>query len=154
MSNFNGLNGSWRLVSFEQVLHSGQESKPLGESPSGLLLYQADGQMSAQLSVTNPIRFANDDPELATADEAVTAWRTFFSYFGFFGVRLEEKIVVHHVEGCSFPNWIGTEQIRHFRFDGRARLILETPSSSGRLTAIWQRTACLQNISEARPTGR
>jgi Lipocalin-like domain len=57
------LLGSWGLVSFEQVLASGEVLKPFGDSPSGLILYEADGRMSAQVSVGSPATFAHDAVE-------------------------------------------------------------------------------------------
>lgn len=131
--------GSWGLLSFEDVLPSGEVLKPFGDSPLGLILYHADGHMSAQVSVGNPARFASEDTLRTNAAEAANAWRTYFGYWGSFKVYAEKGVVVHRVEGCSFPNWIGTEQVRHFRFDGANRLILETQSSSGHARVIWQR---------------
>jgi hypothetical protein len=131
--------GAWILVSFEHVLPSGEVSRPFGDSPTGLILYQADGRMSAQVSVANPKRFAGEEPVQASNEEAAAAWRTYFGYWGSFIVAAEKQAVVHRVEGSSFANWIGTEQVRHFRFDGANRLILQTQSPSGHSTAIWQR---------------
>jgi hypothetical protein len=131
--------GSWGLVSFEHVLPSGEESRPFGDSPSGLLLYQADGHMSAQVSVGTPARLASDDPDQASPEEASESWRSYFGYWGSFRVCTQDGVVVHHVEGSSFSNWIGTEQVRRFRFDGANRLILETDSSAGHWTLVWQR---------------
>jgi hypothetical protein len=131
--------GSWSLVSYAQVLPSGEVLRPFGESPSGLILYQADGQMSAHISVGSPAGFASDDSFQATAEEAAAAWRSYFSYWGSFTVDVEKGVVVHRVEGSSFSNWIGTEQARHFRFDGADRLILETSSPSGLFSLIWER---------------
>jgi len=110
--------GSWALVSFEHVLLSGEVSRPFGDSPTGSILYQSDGQMSAQLSVGSPTRLVNDDPDQASAEEATQAWRTYFGYWGSFKIVVEKRVVVHRVEGSSFSNWIGTEQVRHFNFDG------------------------------------
>jgi hypothetical protein len=131
--------GSWALVSLEHVLPSGNVSKPLGDAPSGSILYQSDGRMSAQVSVASPAKFTHDDPNEASTEEAAQAWRTYLGYWGSFEVFAEKGVVVHRVEGGSFSNWIGTEQVRHFRFDGANRLILEVQSSSGRSTLIWQR---------------
>lgn len=134
--------GSWGLVSYEHVLPSGDVSKPFGESPLGLILYQADGRMSAQISTARPARFASEDFQQASVEEAAEAWRTYFGYWGSFKVNMERGVVVHRVKGSSFSNWIGTEQVRQFRFDGTERLILETRSASGRWTLIWQRKGC------------
>ena len=131
--------GSWGLVSYEHALPSGEVSRPFGESPSGSILYQADGCMSAQVSTGSPARFASEDPFQVSVEEAARAWRTYFGYWGSFEVHTVRGIVVHHVEGSSFSNWIGTAQVRHFRFDGADRLFLETASSSGRWTLIWER---------------
>jgi hypothetical protein len=127
------------LVSFEHLLPSGEVSRPLGDSPSGSILYQSDGHMSAQVSVGSPARFANDDPDQASAEEATQAWRAYLGYWGSFKVVADKQVVIHRVEGSSFSNWIGTDQVRHFRFDGANRLILEAHSSSGRYTLIWQK---------------
>jgi len=133
--------GSWDLVSFEHVLPSGEASKPFGNSPVGLLIYQAEGRMSAQLSTGSPTALSSDDSLQASVEEAAAAWRTYFGYWGGFKVYPEEGVVAHRVQGSSFPNWIGTEQARHFRFDGPNRLILETESACGRYTLMWQRTS-------------
>lgn len=133
--------GSWGLVSYERVLASGEVLRPFGDSPSGLILYQASGFMSVQVSVGSPAKFASDDPFQPSAEEAAEAWRTYFGYWGSFEVDTDRGVVVHRIEGSSFSNWIGTEQVRHFRFDEIGRLILETSSSSGHFTVIWQRRA-------------
>lgn len=131
--------GSWSLVSFEEVLPSGEVLKPFGDTPLGSLIYQGDGHMSAQISVGSPAKFASDDPQEARDEEACAAWRAYFGYWGSFEVYADKRVIVHRVQGSSFSNWIGTEQVRHFRFDGANRLILETQSSSGRYTLVWQR---------------
>ncbi|MBV9302474.1 MAG: lipocalin-like domain-containing protein [Acidobacteriaceae bacterium] len=131
--------GSWTLVSFEHVPPSGEVLKPFGDSPAGLILYHPDGHMSAQVSAGSRKKLACEDPLEASPEEAAEAWRTYFGYWGSFAVDAEKRVVVHRVEGSSFPNWIGTEQVRHFRFDGANRLILETQFPSGHSTVIWQR---------------
>jgi hypothetical protein len=131
--------GSWSLVSFEHFHPSGKVLEPYGDSPIGSLLYQPDGHMSAQLCSSNPKRFATDDDSQAKAGEIVEAWQTYFGYWGTFDIRAEKGVIVHLVEGCSFPNWIGTKQLRYFRFDGPSRLILEAQSASGRYKLVWLR---------------
>jgi hypothetical protein len=139
LGSLNSFLGSWSLVSLHDTLPSAEVQKPFGESPMGLILYQADGHMSAQLSVARPKRLVSEDPLCASADEAANAWQTYFGYWGTFQVDADKGVVLHRVEGCSFPNWIGAEQVRHFRFDGADRLILEAQSGSVRSNLIWQR---------------
>jgi hypothetical protein len=132
--------GSWSLISFEHVLRSGQVQRPFGDHPTGLILYQADGHMSAQVSAGKSASLASEDPLEASAEEASAAWRRYFGYWGTFEVSAERGTVTHRVEGSMFPNWIGSEQVRFFRFEGADRLILEAETSSGRSTLLWQGT--------------
>ena len=131
--------GSWSLVSFEHVLPSGEVLRPFGDSPTGLIVYQTNGRMSVQIAVGGRKKLACEDPFQASPQEAAEAWRTYFGYWGSFVVNPENRVVVHHVEGSSFCNWIGTEQVRYFRFDEGNRLILESQSTSGHSIVTWQR---------------
>jgi hypothetical protein len=46
--------------------------------------------------------------------------------------------VVHHIQGSWFPNLIGTDQIRHFRFDGD-QLILDAVTAWGNVHIVWRK---------------
>lgn len=131
--------GSWSLVSCEHVLPSGEVLKPFGDAPLGSLLYQADGHMSAQVSARDRGQFASGYSLDGSAEEVSEAWQSYFGYWGSYQVFAESRVVVHRVEGSSFPNWVGTEQIRHFRFDESNRLILEMQSPTGQFTLIWRK---------------
>lgn len=131
--------GAWSLVSYAHVLVSGEVTRPYGDSPLGQLVYEASGYMSAQLSVGEPARLASSDSGGATEVEAAKAWRGYFGYWGTYRVEAEAGVVLHRVEGSSFPNWIGTEQRRQFRFESPDRLILEMQAQTGRYTLVWQR---------------
>ena len=39
---------------------------------------------------------------------------------------LGQNVVVHHVEGASHPDWIGTDQKRYFELSGN-RVVISTP---------------------------
>jgi 3-hydroxybutyryl-CoA dehydrogenase len=132
--------GAWRLVSFEAKAE-GETTYPFGREASGCLIYTPTGQMSVVLSKADRERFAGEDVRLATPEEKSAAFDSCFSYFGTFEVK--GNAVIHHVEHCTFPNWIGSDQARLFHFDGN-RLILETPPmpSGGRETIsrlVWER---------------
>jgi hypothetical protein len=130
--------GSWALISYELRLASGAVLKPFGDHPVGRILYQKNGEMSAQLMRPAPSPFANPDPLKATAEESDRAWRSYIGYWGKFRVDSETRTVVHHIEGGWFPNWIGQEQIRSFRFK-RDSLILEADSPAWHATLVWRR---------------
>jgi len=137
--NPNRLLGPWSLVAYKHVLPTGETLHPFGDHPSGMLVYQADGSMSVHISVGNPARLAGEDFRDAGAEDAAAAWRSYFGYWGTFQIHAEPQRVVHRVEGSSFANWIGTEQVRQFRFDASGCLLLETDFADGRYSLRWQR---------------
>ncbi len=54
--------------------------------------------------------------------------------------------MTHQVRGAWYPNWIGHDQIRHFKFDG-SRLLLSTPpliwdGQSFEYVLTWERISC------------
>jgi len=60
--------------------------------------------------------FKDDDWRKATDEEKAAAWSGYFGYFGTFTVDESAKTVTHHIEGGSFPNLVGTEQVRNYCF--------------------------------------
>jgi hypothetical protein len=116
--------GSWRLVSWQIPGEDGAPHYPLGKKAKGLIVYAPDGYMFAALMLPGRPRFAVEDPFGGSAYESMNAIRGYHTYCGRY--RLEEGHVVHTVEMALFPNMIGSEQVRYYRFEGD-RLILTTP---------------------------
>jgi hypothetical protein len=102
----------------------GKTTFPFGADASGVLVYTAAGQMSVFLSQSNRERFALAEAKAGTAAEKAAAFDSCFAYAGTF--ELANGRLTHRITHCTFPNWIGTEQVRSLSFDGN-RLILETP---------------------------
>jgi hypothetical protein len=134
------LLGSWSLVSWEERDAAGGMSYPLGPNAIGQLTYTRDGRMSAQLMRPSSPRFASEDWRQATTEDKSSAWGYYFGYFGTFSIDVVNKAVVHHIQGSWFPNLVGTEQIRHFRFDGD-QLILDAETEWGNVHIVWQKVA-------------
>jgi hypothetical protein len=53
------------------------------------------------------------------------------------------KTVTHHVRGASYPNWIDTDQLRQFKFEGSRLLLSSPPIVSGgeslKYVLTWER---------------
>ena len=130
--------GAWTLLSYELRLASGVVEKPMGERPLGRILYTNNGQMAAQVAAGGLDPLANADPLDATVEEAACAWLNYVGYWGTYTVDAAAGIVIHHVEGAWFPNWIGSDQERHYQFSGD-RLTLEAHSSTWHARLVWQR---------------
>jgi hypothetical protein len=76
------LLGTWRLLSFEARDSKGQLQYPLGEHVSGLLVYDAGGNMAAHVMKNDRPIFAANDPDRGTDAEVRTAFEGHASYFG------------------------------------------------------------------------
>jgi hypothetical protein len=123
------LIGTWNLLSWEIRASVGTVTYPLGESPRGVIVYDESGRMAVQLMDPDRLPSESSDPFGAEPDEIVTAWMGFISYAGRYEVDSRQLTVTHHLEICSFPNWVGTEQRRFYEFDGDL-LVLSTPPIS------------------------
>ncbi len=133
--------GSWQLVSWRIPGPGGQPHYPLGPDAQGLLVYAPDGYMFAALMTPGRPYFLGVDPLAGTPDECCSAMHGYHTYCGRY--RIEAGQVVHIVELCLFPNLLGSEQVRYYRFEGD-RLMLSTPPVSragvtGSAELIWRR---------------
>jgi hypothetical protein len=117
--------GTWRLVSSDGRSSTGDVSRPYGDSPVGLLIYGADGYMSATLMRLGRPHFATGDRLRGTAEELRLASEGFLGYCGTYEIDHARGIIVHHVTVADFPNIVGTDLIRRFTLDN-GTLALET----------------------------
>ena len=115
--------GTWKLMSYENRSED-QVTYPLGKNPVGYIMYNAEGYMAVALMASNRKRFLSMDILGGTTEEIVAAYGTYLSYCGKYAVT--EDRVIHHVEVSSYPNWIGEDQVRFYKFEGN-KLILSTP---------------------------
>jgi hypothetical protein len=112
-----GLIGTWQLVSYEARDSTGQLQYPLGKLVTGQLIYDADGNMSAHMMRNDRPTFASNDPVQGTDAEVRAAFEGHISYLGTYSVNGANQTVTHHIQGCSYPNWIGNDQVRHYKFE-------------------------------------
>jgi hypothetical protein len=102
-------------------------------------MYQPEGKMVACLMRRQRTRFAAGNRHEATPTECIAAYREYVSYFGSFTVQESDGTVTHHVEGATFSNWIGTDLVRNFIFQGNTlTLSLVAPNGSAH-QLIWER---------------
>ncbi|UVO13415.1 lipocalin-like domain-containing protein [Mycobacterium sp. SVM_VP21] len=97
---------------------TGAVSYPLGTAPRGLILYTADGYMSAQLT--------------GSADAAVAAY---IAYGGRFRVDEDTATVHHEVSVSMLPELLASPQPRQARVDGD-RLTLSATSTNDGVTTL------------------
>ncbi len=137
------LVGTWHVVS-AGTFRKDSAFEPFpeyGPNAIGYLMYDPTGHMC--VSLANPVhpRWANR--EKPTNDEKVRSYDSTFTYCGTYEVREKESQVIHRPELCSWPHYIGTDQVRNFRFvDDQLILSAEETPPNGeyrRYQITWQR---------------
>jgi hypothetical protein len=107
--------GAWELVSFvARNADTGEDRHPLGLAPLGLILYTADGHMSAQL-----------------ADAGMAG---FISYGGRFSVDEETSTLRHDVAVSLMPELLMQPQFRHAVIDGDVLTLSATRTDDAGVT--------------------
>ena len=129
--------GNWLLVTIENYDDTGV-ARP-GAYTGGRIMYDAAGQMSAQL--TRPDR----PPLPSDAGEAprAAAYTSYVAYYGAYEIDAAAGKVTHKVEGSLNPNWPKTDLPRYFAFsDGNHTLKLSIRNAAGRVTGTltWARS--------------
>jgi hypothetical protein len=102
--------GIWRLVSYEAEFQAtGEREAVLGNNPTGYIIFTPEGRFMVVL--TGEGRKAPN-----TDQDRADLLKSMFGYTGMY--RLEGDKFIVKVDVSWNPAWVGTEQVRFFRFDG------------------------------------
>ncbi len=96
--------GIWELQIWETVVDDSVVGYPLGEKASGFIADHPIGFMSVNISVSNRVRLATDDPFAGDPKFLAVDAKGYLSYCGPFSV-VSENEVIDHLKLCSFENW-------------------------------------------------
>jgi Lipocalin-like domain len=121
--------GVWKLTSFEFRLADGIVIHPMGSGVVGTLIYDPSGYMALQLMEPDRPEFESGDWLRGTAEEIKAAFEGCMAYYGTFEIDEPKSMVIHHVQGSTFPNWVGVDREQFYEFS-RDRLTLTTLTMS------------------------
>ena len=124
--NANSFAGAWRLAEAYAETDAGRQPFPLGDGTQGLIMYDTEGHMSAQLMSADRKPFSSRNLEAVPLQEFKATYLGYTSYYGTYTLNVAEKTVTHHVEGALTAGWVGGDQLRYFEFVDGA-LVLKTP---------------------------
>ena len=123
--------GTWRIVS---ITTDGKTNEMRGPRPTGLIIYDAGGNMAVQIMPDRPRpKFAAAEP---TPDEAKVALYGYTAYFGTYSVDALPGTVTHHRQGNINPGGLG-DFVRRYEFVGGDKLILRPLENQHQL--VWER---------------
>jgi Lipocalin-like domain len=129
--------GTWKLVSVEETMKDGtiRPIPSLGPHAKGFLMYQRDGYMCAQL--VNPDQLQWADPAHATPEEKMAVADRVFAYCGLYEIDVKQERILHLPEIASDPGYVGSRQIRPYRFE-RGRLIFSDTEKNDPAILSWK----------------
>lgn len=127
--------GAWYLVDTYREEPDGTRIQHQGPDPKGIIMYTADGHMSA---IT---RWGTRDfPATADATDADKA-RMFDTYLNYAGRwSLDGNTVTHHIDHALNENFVGNDRKREIDHQGD-RMVLKGVGGDGASTAtiVWER---------------
>ena len=134
--------GTWTLLSVTATDEKGGVDNPvLGQHPSGLLTYTANGRMMAIISDYGRKPLSIADRVAAPAEERAEAYSTFMAYAGRYTFTCDK--VVTHVEVASLQNWVNTDQTRFVTVQAERMHVRNTPMLRAGVTvniqSVWER---------------
>jgi hypothetical protein len=132
--------GVWTLVSVT-VDRDGNKSQPFGTNPKGLLIFEKDGHFSLVAMRSDLPKTASNNRMTATPTENREIVRGSTAFFGTYTVSDPDRMFSLHIEGATFPNWIGTDQKRIFTITGDQLRYTNSSRSGGEGTSlvVWKR---------------
>ncbi|WP_115082413.1 lipocalin-like domain-containing protein [Synechococcus sp. N32] len=112
------VHGAWQLLSYDvEEQANGNTFAPMGDNPSGYVIFTAEGRLSFMLSGEGRQPGSN-------AEERSALLSSMIAYTGTY--RLEDDRWITQVDVAWNPEWVGTEQTRFFAIEGDV-LTVHTP---------------------------
>jgi hypothetical protein len=125
------IQGSWILVSIYKE-QDGKKSDHLGSNPRGSIIFTPDGRYSAILMRASIPKFASNNRMKGSVEENQAVVQGSFAMFGTYTVASDkDQTVTLHIEGSTFPNWDGQDQIRLMTVNGEELKIVSPFSPTG-----------------------
>lgn len=138
----NQLIGSWTLVSTRTTRPDGSVYGPYGPHETGTLIFESNDRFAIILIDPDVPRYASNNREQPTSEEALAAAKGSFSFFGTYSVNESDRTFAFHVKASSFPNFNGTDQKRIVKSVTADELIFQNmvpPNAGARVELIYRR---------------
>ena len=132
------LVGTWVLESDVSTTPDGKTLLPFGPHPQGMAIFDNRDHFAIVISRPDLPKFASDNRMQGTATENEAIVHGTFAFFGTYSVTAGGMI--QHVEGGTWPGWIGTDQKRTIAAFTKDRQTWTTvPSFGGKSELHWRR---------------
>jgi hypothetical protein len=118
--------GTWRLVKIESATGAAEIAAARGAKPTGIIMYDANGWMNAQIMPDRPRPKYTGTP---TPEQALEAIRGYTAYFGTYTIDEKAGTVTHHRQGMLDSGIV--DYVRKFELKAGGTQVVLTPVSGG-----------------------
>ena len=120
------LIGVWTLRQYAELIDGQTPLHPFGLNPEGLLIYTADGFVSAMLMAPDRPSLSGNGLIDGTPGEFAALGRGFIGYSGAYDVDEAESVVTHYPLVAFVPKMIGRRQERHAELNADTMVLTAT----------------------------
>jgi hypothetical protein len=132
--------GTWRFVVNETTRQDGSKFDTYGNTPKGIVIFDAGGHFSHFIAKPDPVKFSSGNRLNGTPEEYKAAVHNSIAYYGTYKVDEAAKTITLSIEAATFPNWYGVTQVRQISIEGdELRFTNKEGSSGGSVLAILKR---------------
>jgi hypothetical protein len=126
------LVGTWALVS-STIEKGGTKTDTFGPKPIGSVFFGNDGHYALVFLRSDLPKVASNSRTSQTPEESRALASGSVATFGTY--KVDDKTIILHIEGSTFPNWSGAEQRRPFTLSGD-ELTYTSPGTTGVPTQV------------------
>ena len=121
MTSRDQLVGVWRLQSYlMKPIDGSAPSYPMGDKPTGILIYTANGYFSVQMMTPGRSKLKGNDWRNGTDVEIREAAEGYVAFSGTYKLDEGKSLVSQTMFVTLIPNWDGETQQREIKIDGDA----------------------------------
>jgi hypothetical protein len=139
-TGISNLTGTYELVAVDNIAADGSRTHLYGDSPKGILMFDAMGHYTLQIYSKGRPEFAAGDKSKGTDEENRAALKGCNAHYGSY--KIEGSNIIFNIEHASFPNWEGAQQKRPFIISGDIfKYTVPAPTTGGAVTGevVWKK---------------
>ena len=125
---------SWRLISGRVERH-GKKVRLTAPPLQGFLVFDSNDHFLIMITRSGPPKSASTAGQAGTAGEIKATLQRSVACFGTYSISEADQTINIHIEGSTFPKWIGSDQKRQFTLTGDKLTLTNSSLSSGAGTA-------------------
>ncbi|HKM63027.1 MAG TPA: lipocalin-like domain-containing protein [Acidisphaera sp.] len=124
--------GTWRTVSVTVERGTHGKVDLFHGHVNGMAVFTGDGHFMQVFTQNDTPKIATGNRQTLTPDEAVAIERQSYAVFGTYTVSEPGRAYTVHIIGSTFPNEVGSDEVRRVTFSGDEMTFVNPKASAGK----------------------